>query len=177
MGVLVNLIDFKSGKFLIPDAENNYAAAKVTSAIADFEKSYIYKLLGITEGNKFITWVNASMTPANAFYLKIKDAFSEDLPSLCGNQVHSLGMKQFLMGCIFYEYMRNGLTATPAGVVNVDVEKSKKVTPGNTMRYAESRFNEIVSTAEAIQWYCLDNMEQFPDFNGEQFKVKYSGIL
>lgn len=175
--ILLQLSDFKGGKYDIPDADSAYAAAAVQEAINNFEKGAIYELLGVTEGDKFITWLAASKLPANAHYSKILDAFANDDGNYCGRLIKSLGMKEYLKAYVFYEYNKTTLKTSQAGVTQAAAETSIIQSPRSTMRFAESKFNDSLDTVEAIQWYCQNNTAAFPAFNGQRITVKYCDIL
>lgn len=174
MAILLSKTDFIGGKYDIPDASGAYTKNDVQEAIDKYEKKYIYLLIGVTEGDRIIAYLAASRLPANTDYNKILDPFNED--SDCGI-VTSAGMEEYLKACIFYEYIKNGLKTSQAGVVKSDSETAIVQTPAGTMRFAESKFNDILDTIEAIQWYCLNNQSAFPDFNGQRIPVKASNIL
>lgn len=174
--ILLQTSDFEAGKYCIPDADSIYNEADVQETIDTYEKKYIYELLGVTEGDKFITWVQLTSPPVNVHYTKIKNSFSQD-DSACFGIIQSLGMTEYLKAGIFYEYVKDSLEMTPAGVVNTDTEAAKKQGPDQQMRFAENKFNDALDTAEAIQWYCQDNASAFPDFNGQRIAVKGSNFF
>lgn len=176
--IILQLSDFTGDKYNIPNAASqvNTTRAKVQEFIDKYEKPYIYKLLGVTLGDLFIAWLAASQTPPNADYLKILNSFAADNDGNCGfgnSIVQSLGMKEYLTAAVFYEFIKNGLITTPTGVVNSSVETANAQNPTSTMRFADNKFNDILGTAEAIQWYCRNNSTAFPDFKGQRIAVKF----
>jgi hypothetical protein len=175
MAILLSVNSFIGGKYDIPEAEIAQKATVVQDAINIFEKEAIYLLLGVTEGDRFITWVQASFIPANADYTAIKDAFAQDEPG-CGI-IKSNGMIEFLKAYVFYQYIKNGMVNGHAGVFNTKAETADKASPAGAMRFAESYFNGELDTALAIQWYCEQNPTAFPDYNGQHVVVKYSSLL
>jgi len=181
MAILLLLSDFEdAGKYNIPDAGGAYTYLSVQEIIDKHEAPYIYKLLGVVEGKKIITWIQATFLPANTDYTKIKDAFAEDDISSCScanSQRVSLGLKEYLKAAIFYEYVKNALINSQAGVTTPKSETADKQSSSSSMRYAENKFNDILDTAEAIQWYCRENPTAFPDFNGQCIKVKAAQFI
>ena len=175
--ILLEKEDF-TGKYNIPDATSRYADDDVQEAIDKYEPVYIRKLFGSVLGNLIIEYLEDDQSPENTDYDYVIDPFSSDNSGLCGNKVaESLGLKEFLKACVFYEYQKNGLENTPAGVVDTKAETGESQAPASTLRFAENKFNDMIDTAEAIQWYCYNHIDKFPEFNGEVFKVKAANIL
>lgn len=170
--IILTKADFIGGKYDIPDAAGLYTKNNVQEMIDRYEKQCIYELLGVLEGDKWISWIQTVSPPVNAHYTKIKDPFSEDNAG-CGI-IQSLGMTEFLKAAVFYQYVKNGLLTSQAGVVKTESETATTQSPASTMRFAENKFNDVLDTIEAIQWYCLNNQTAFPDFNGQRIVVKAS---
>lgn len=176
MAIILQTSDFKGGKYDIQQAGSNQntLVTSVQEAIASHEKPAIYELLGVTLGNLLITYIPNALTTPNTDYDKIIAAFSDDSS---GCLYQSLGLKEFLKAWVFFEYTRNGLKTTQLGVAQPKAETGDQVGPAGTLRFAESKFNDILDTAEAIQWYCSTNRTAFPDYKGQQIRVKMGGIL
>ena len=177
MPIILSKDDFEGGKYSIPDAEGVYTDDNVQEAIDNYEVVYIRKLLGVTTGDLFIAWLAASQLPANTDYTKILNAFAEDNTTWYRGIIQSLGMSEYLKAGVFSEYVKNGLVNSQAGVVNTDTETAVKASAASAMRFAENKFNDVLDTVEAIQWYCRTNSEAFPDYNGQEIRVKAAGIL
>lgn len=172
--ILLQLSDFKGKKYNIPDAGGVYTSIDAQEAIDNYEKPSIYKLLGVVLGDLLIAYI-ANPAPANADYDKIINAFSMDNPDTCGKPIiTSLGMKEYLKAAVFYEYGKSALINSQAGVIIPQSETAVKQNPGASMRYMENKFNDVLDTIEAIQWYCQENPVAFPDFNGQRIAVKGS---
>jgi hypothetical protein len=175
MGFL-SLTDFQGGKYNIPDAGSNLRNADVTLMINAYENKYIYLLLGKTEGQKIITYGPAGT--GNTDYDYIIAPFSSDNLNSCEPYlIQSLGLKEYLKAAVFYEYVKNSLRMTQAGPAKVEAETVKTTSPMDSLRYAENKFNDVLETIEAIQWYCTDNDDAFPDYNGQTITVKISNFL
>lgn len=177
MGIFVNLADFKGGKHNIPDASNPLTTANVTAIIDSYEKQSIYDLLGVTLGDLVIAYKNASATPTNLHYDKIIAAFAMDNPDGCSGIIKSLGIQEYIKASIYYEYNKNALRLTTAGVAQPDVEAATTVGPRGQFRFAENKFNDSLDTVESIQWYCCRYSAAFPDFNGIRIPVKTSSLF
>lgn len=176
MAILLTVNSFKGGKYNLADAAGQYTIPNVQQAIDNYEKQYLYKLFGVTLGDLIIAYLAANRTPTNTDYDKVIDAFSMDNNgTLCGKPIlQSLGLTEYLTACVFYEYKKNGLKDSQSGVQNVNAETATAQGPASVMRFAENKFNDILETADTIQWYCLNNESAFPDFNGERIVVKAS---
>lgn len=170
-------MDFKAGKYKIPDAAGNLNFADVQATIDTYERPYLEKLLGADQAALYIAYIQAGSLPANADFNQIKNAFSVDDPGYKKGVRTSLGMREFLKACIYFEHKKNGLVSAQVGTVNTKAETANKVTPAETLREVEFKFNEMLETAETIQWYCRQNPTAFPDFNGQSFKVKCANFL
>lgn len=176
--ILLQLSDFKGGKYDIPDAGGVYTKVNVQEMIDKYEKQYIYELIGVVEGDKFIAWVQTTPTPVNADYTKILNAFSADnSSSYPSGLIQSLGMKEYLKAGVFYQCEKNGLLTSQAGVTKPESETATQQNPSSTMRFAENKFNDVLDTIEAIQWYCTNNSTAFPEYNGKFIPVKYANFL
>lgn len=187
MAIKPVLADFKGGKYSIPDAGGVYnvsgatAINNVQAAIDNFWKQYVYQLLGVTLGDLIIAYDIAFPSGgSNLDYDKIISAFSIDNTNngCCSNSIsQSLGLKEYLKACIFYEYNKNTLVTSQAGTTQPAAETSYIQSASSSMRFAENKFNDLLSTADAIQKYCLNNSSAFPDFNGQRIIVKAANIL
>lgn len=176
MAILLSVNSFKGGKYDIPDAGIASKATVVLEAITLYEKEAIEELLGVTEAERFITWIQASRIPANADYAAIEGAFSEDDLQAC-TIIRSKGMIEYLKAYVYYQYIKNGLVLGHAGVFNTKAETADKSSATGAMRFAEHYYNGELDTALAIQWYCEQNPAAFPDYHGQELKIKYSTLL
>jgi hypothetical protein len=172
--ILLATTDFDGGKYDLPDSTGIYTEPDLQAAIDAYEEKYIYQLLGVTLGDLIIAYLAASRSPTNTEYDMIIDAFSED-DNHC--IVQSLGMKEYLKAAIFYEYTKNSLVTSQAGVVDPQSETATKQSPMSVLRFAENKFNDVLDTVDAIQWYCSSNSSSFPDFNGQRITVKIFNLI
>ena len=181
--IILQLSDFKGGKYDLPDSVGVYVKNDLQETIDKYEKQYIYQLLGVEQGNLFIAWLAANQSPPNAFYSKILNPFATDGTyyswywSCYRHIIESQGMKEYLKAAIFYEYTKVGLITSQAGVTQPLSETAIQQSPASTMRFSENKFNDVLDTIEAIQWYCMSEETAFPAFKGQRLTVKASNIF
>lgn len=165
MGVLITTADFV-GRFAIPS--NSFS--KLDSFITDTEEDYLVDLLGADLYALF----KADLTnkvPVTTKYLEIYNAFKKDY---CGSIVVSKGMKQMLLGFIFFDFMRqNKFKNTENGQVITVPDTGAAVQSGTLFKI----LNDSVDTYVAIQKYILYiSTSDYSEFNG-QFKDITNPVL
>jgi hypothetical protein len=174
--------NFESGKYKI--SQNSYTTDDLTTYISKYESRYLIKLLGSDLYDLFIDSLISNI-PTNV-YLTLYSAFHADnlnssmvwfpigggkpdysdatncnLPKI----IISEGILEMLKGFIFFEYTRDqSIKNTIAGNVQEDNENSKAVS--QLQAGIKEKYNEAVSTYQAIQWYISQHMDDYPDFNG-----------
>jgi len=177
--ILLQLSDFKA-QYSIPDRGGIYTSPNLQSYIDGFEKQYLNQLLGVDLSNKIIAYLPNRNTTPNPDYNYIIDPFQfqESGGGCCGNCIHdSKGMKAFLVAGIYYEYINDSLKYTQIGASQPQSETSDAISPYRDIRLAERKWNKILDTIEAIQWYCWNNSDKYPTFAGCKFHVKLADIL
>lgn len=160
MGLIVNTIDF-TGRYEL--ALNPLLTSKLDAYIDEFEKSFIYKILGTELGGLFINDLGFGGVPENPDYLVLYEELFFDC---CDCQYHSKGIKTTLLGLIYFHVILEGrLSASPLNGAN-----QIQVTGGESTNIAEiyNRYNSSVDSIRAIQAYCLNNSEKYP-FKGVKF--------
>lgn len=186
MAILLNLSDFIGGEYDLPDATGMYTDDNVQAAIDKYEKPAIYNLLGVALGDLIIAYIQSSSPPFNADYDKIINGFAEDnqyytiYNTLCGDYnsvIINAGLKEWLKAVVFYEYVKISLVTSQPGVTQPEAETGQIQKVTSTMRFAENKFNQMLDTAYAIQWYCVNNKTNLPDYNGQRITVKASNIF
>lgn len=165
----LSITDFERGKYKADDAGGTYSAQHLTECIVKYEPDYIYKIFGATEGARIIAYT----APGNTDYDTVIAAFALDNTTFCGKPIYqSLGLKEILKAAVFYEYVKNSVKMTQSGPAKKKAEISDVLSPAGDRRFAENKFNDVLSSIEAIQWYCRNHETAFPDFNGIQITVK-----
>jgi len=156
MGILINTSDFV-GKYAI--AQNSFS--KLGQFITDYETNYLYDLLGKTLGDAFITSVVNNL-PVGAPYLAIYNVIELDLNcSVERNQ----GMKNMLLGFIYYEFMRKDpIKSTITGQVLNSNENSTPIFDSWGMT---NIYNSSVNDYQIIQYYINQNLTDYTDYKGK----------
>jgi len=164
MGLFVTINDF-TGKFAL--STGMYANTNIQSYIDRYEDIYLTELLGVKLYNLFIADL-VSNVPVTAKYTKIFNAFKEELDI---RLIISKGMKDMLVGFIYFEYMKDSVTqTTPIGVVKQSTENSTPIS-AHTPIYL--RYNESVKNYRAIQDYIMQNLSTYPLFRGYTKQYAY----
>lgn len=159
MSLLIQATDF-TGKHEIVQQMN----PKLTAYIEMYEKQYLRKLLGVTLYDLFAAQVT-SYVVASGIYKNLYDAFQEDDG---GSIVESEGMKEMLKGFIYFQYMRDlPFKSTESGIM-INQHENTVLTPNDLP--ITTRYNQAVKTYEAIQWYIVQNSDDYPDYNGQCIK-------
>lgn len=159
MGLLITKASF-TGKYAI--ATN--AFDELEAYITKYEERYLVDLLGVTLFNLFktdVTTGSPTNIPKATKYLAIYNAKKSDHN---GCIIISEGVVEMLKGFIYFEYMRDIASKnTPSGTVVVKSENSTQA--GSDTLY--QRYNEGIDTYYAIQWYISENIDDYPDYNGQ----------
>ena len=164
MGLFVTINDF-TGKFAL--STGMYANTNIQSYIDRYEDIYLTELLGVKLYDLFIADL-VSNVPVTAKYTKIFNAFKEELDI---RLIISKGMKDMLVGFIYFEYMKDSITqTTPIGVVKQSTENSTPIS-AHTPIYL--RYNESVKNYRAIQDYIMQNLSTYPLFRGYTKQYAY----
>lgn len=161
MGLLIVKEDF-TGKTAI--AENSYT--DINSYIAKYEEPYLMDLLGV----ELFTLFKAAVTDqvvAAGIYKTLYDPIREDDTS-CNTVRISEGMKEMLLGFIYFEFMKDmKFKSTDSGVTVGQSENSRET--GFTESDIYSRYNEALKSYWTIQWFIvIDNAKaDYPTYNGQ----------
>lgn len=156
MGILINTSDFV-GKYAI--AQNSFS--KLSEYITQYETAYLYDLLGVTLADAFIASVVNNL-PVGAPYLAIYNVIELDLT--CSTERNE-GMKNMLLGFIYYEFMRKDpIKSTITGQVLNSNENSTPVLDNWGMC---NRYNNSVNDYQIIQYYIKQNLTDYPNYKGQ----------
>jgi len=141
---IIQTTDF-TGKYKL--ATSNNTTADIQAMIDRWEKFYLYQLLGQTLGDLFVADCTTHV-PVTARFLAFYNAFNlQDGVIMRSSQ----GLKDYLLACIFYEYVFDVQSqSTQAGVGTTNVDTADQ---SDAARYAERRFNDALSTYDAIRKY------------------------
>jgi hypothetical protein len=138
-----------------------YADSKIDAYIDRYEDVYLAEMLGVNLYNDFIDDLDVDNLPQDVKFTKIFEPFMEekDLRILI-----SKGIKDMLMGFIYFEYLKDQVTqSTPVGIVKQQGENS---TPIHSHTTIYGRYNEAIKTYRAIQDYIFLNQATYDGFRG-----------
>jgi hypothetical protein len=168
MGFYINRSDFK-GKFEIH--QGMYDLNNIDAYIEKYELRYLVELLGVDLFNSFFADANAQPNhiPTDPFYKYICEPFKFQNGMQYWEILFSYGMKEMLLGFVYFEYMKDYITAnTLAGTVT---QKSENSNGATTTLYG--KYNDAVKTYQAIQYYILYNSGSYPTFRGMTKQYAY----
>ena len=161
MGLIIVKDDFV-GKFDLVKSIND----KIESYIAIYEESYLRELLGVNLFNSYKADV-VSHLPFTASYLTITNPLYIEQS---GYSIVSNGIKDMLLGFIFFEYVRdNKIKQSMSGSVVNGVDSSNN---DFTQEFLFQRYNESIDIYKNIQLYIELNIATYPTYNG--FSKGYS---
>lgn len=177
--ILLQTSDFTGRYTLNLNAANTPILQDV---INDYEKQYILKLLGVDLGLLFIAdLLEVSQDPR---FTVIQEPFEIQYN---GCNYQSKGMLTFLKAVIYSIFVTDRQVRNSDNGVSFSINEAQTIaTPQQAAREGEKKWNEILDTVAAIQWYCTvyapflnpDTPEmQYPEYNGECFKPKFSPLL
>lgn len=156
MGLLIVKEDF-TGKYNLVKSDFD----QIDSFIAQFEEKILIDMLGKTLFDLFNANVDPlTLLPVDQIYLDIYEPVSI-------GQGHceqtSIGMKDMLLGLIWFEYTRKApYKQSMNGVVNNQTETS---TPAH-LTFIYPIYNESVKSYNIIRRYCYENGEVYPTMGG-----------
>ena len=165
MARFVNIGDFEN-KFEL--STGMYSNSKLQNYIDRYEDIYLVEMLGVELYNQFIADLNLQNYPNSNKFIKLFNAFNEQISFTL---MISKGMKDMLVGFIYFEYLKDLVTQTTSVGVTKPQEQNSKVITSHTTIYG--RYNESIKTYNAIQEYILFNMTDYADFKGVQKLYAY----
>lgn len=168
MGFYVNSTDFV-GKFEIH--QGMYDTSNINAYIQKYELRYLVEMLGVELYNLYYADANTNPNkiPADPLFLYIYNPFQYQNGMEYWTLLYSYGIKEMLLGFIYFEFMKDFITAsTLAGVVT---QKSENSEGAITTIYG--KYNDAVKTYRAIQTYILYNSGSYPKFRGQAKQYAY----
>jgi hypothetical protein len=152
--ITINNVDFK-GKFELTLGE--FTSQKLTDYIGRYQNEFTIELLGVELYDLYVA------NSGNPEFVIIEEPLI--FQSNCGKIYKSLGMKDMLLGFIYFMYGRDLPTQqTVTGAVKQSNENS--MPPSNVNALLWQRYNESVQSYEAIQAYIRENIDTYPTFRG-----------
>lgn len=153
-----------TGKWQI--ATDQYSTNRIQPYIDKYEPIYLAKLLGAVLSDDLITDIGGGTSPTDPLLVLIFNPFTKD--GSCGELHISEGIKAFLRGAIYWHFMTDG-KVSPNPVSGSSKPKTENSNTAVGMAYINSRYNDAVDTAKAIQWFICENSADYPDYNGQEF--------
>jgi hypothetical protein len=130
---------------------------KLQSYIDRYEVDYLVDLFGVELYNLFIDDIE------NVIYAKLLDPIL--FQTNCGKIYNSKGIKDMLLGFIYFEYQRDSrVQQTINSAVKIKSNVSERADVLSMNLYG--RFNESIETFKAIQEYLQENSTDYPTFMG-----------
>jgi hypothetical protein len=130
---------------------------KLQSYIDRYEVDYLVDLFGVELYNLFIDDIE------NVIYAKLLDPIL--FQTNCGKIYNSKGIKDMLLGFIYFEYQRDSrVQQTINSAVKIKSNVSERADVLSMNLYG--RFNESIETFKAIQEYLQENSNDYPAFMG-----------
>lgn len=158
MGLLIDTDDFSNGKYKVSQT----VYSDLAYYIARYEKNYLCELLGAELTDLFIADLTAQV-PTTAKYLSLFNPFRED----DGDRMRvSMGMKDMLMGFIWFEYTRDLFAKASINGVTKNIGESSDLL-SFPESYLHQAYNEAVITYINIQWLIEENSSDYPTYNGQ----------
>lgn len=163
MAKIVQVTDFV-GKYKL--TQNNLQTSNLQAFIDKYELKYLRELLGVSLSDLLLADITVNFqTPNTQKYIDIYNAFAYDKTDIFCRQYSSNGMKEMLLGLIYFEYIKDNNTIhTMTGVVKAQNEASTQASFEETNAY--SNYNEAIKSYRAIQQYITLNSSIYPEYNG-----------
>lgn len=165
----IEVSDF-AGKWKVP--QDQFTNVKVQKYIDLYMRWYMCRVLGVTLANDFINDVGGNRDPSDPDFISLSQMFyrQED----CGTIHRSIGMRNTIIGFIYFEYMKDEKiqVSISSGTTKSEQEMGQSGLVPEAQVY--SRYNDSVDSAHAIQWYCEQNPSKYPDYKGQPFVYNYS---
>lgn len=168
MGKIVKTTDFV-GKYSI--SQNSFNGSDLQAFIDKYEKVYLRDLLGLVLGDLLYADIaaNTFLAPPTARYTVLFNAIAQELN---GCDVISDGIKEMLLGFIYWEFVRQATVQnTTTGNVIAQNEVSAQADWSSTNIY--DNYNEAIKSYRAIQIYINTNSSTYPEFNGKMKSKAY----
>lgn len=170
-------------------ALTDYNTEQLLAYITKYETYYLLDLLGSELYTLFVADLNSSGVPQSARFLAIYNALTVSDPYWDGykpvfrfgswwfgtgayaggnKQLKSEGIKEMLKNFIFFHWSRDQRFQAQQNGVNVQIaETSRESNPNEFGMVIEQRFNNAVSSYQAIRVYMQTNLSTYPELKGE----------
>lgn len=168
MAKVITVTDFE-GRYLT--AKDSYNILVLNDYIARFEPLAIARLLGAELATAFSDDIPSDGgTPTDPLFITLYDPLQFN--ANCGGLYYSAGMKDYVLGIVFFHYMveqRLQPSITTGSVQNVNENATFTL---NRQEIYE-RYNTSVTYGKAIQRWCCDHRDDYPDYRGIKLLYNY----
>lgn len=144
--------------------QNEFDTAKLTNYISRYETITLIELFGKELYDLYV----AGLIATDPIYEFLRDAFTEQLDS--GTILNSRGVDDVTLGVVYFYVHRDGYTqqSINGGVKNTG-ENSTNVSV--FVSNIQSRWDEAITSYQAIQGYICDNLDVYPTFDGQPKEI------
>lgn len=164
MANIVTITDYQVGSVTLQ--QDDQTEDRFDAIRDEYQNSYIYQLLGAELGTLFLADLDGSGVPQTARFEDIYNAFAED--DECEEIKESKGIKFFIKNIIWFHYARvNNISITTAGNIYKLGENSEPALSG---KHYANIYNQAIDTGKAVQWYICQNIEDYPEYNGQELE-------
>lgn len=161
---IVTPFDF-NGKYVV--ARSGSQSDQITEAVSDNEMKFLAMVLGVELRDTLLNDLGGGGIPVTPKYLYIYNAFQ--VQSFCDNKLlSSNGMKRMLLGFIYFTIVNDKRTSPSfmGGNTRPVTENSEQVIDLKMFDY----YNESVNSSRAIQEYIRQNIEDYPEYKGQEIR-------
>ena len=164
MGLPITTVeDFKGGRYKVP--LNQITLKDFTPYIGDNEKRALNYLLGVELAGLFLADLDATTNlPTSQRFTYIYDYFL-DSEECCKEKSESLGIKKYLQGLIWFDYIRFNNTQNGMVGGQSNISENSEPAPLKKTR-AVKLYNDSIGTLKAIQNYICENSDIYPEYDG-----------
>lgn len=186
--ILVTVNDFK-GKFAL--ARTTDTDIVLLDYINTYEEKYIYDLLGVELGKLLIAEIQFETGSGSDGLdtrfedivrpFAVQDATSQfvDWYTQQARIFKSMGLKQMLIGLIYFHYVHETqVQHTQGGVALYMAESGAILSPRTAIRLAERKWNAQQDTIDAIQYRCkYEKPLVYPEFKGVEIPTQNNSMI
>lgn len=162
-GKILKTTDFV-GKYAI--SQNQFNTSNLQSFIDKYELLYLYDLLGIDLATAFYADITTPFSaPVTPKYATIFNPLAIDESTFCNRQLRSEGVKDMLLGFVYWEFVRKQKVKTSLnGPIIQSGETTREADWAETGIYAN--YNDSVRSYNAIQSYVIKKSVDYTEYNG-----------
>lgn len=164
MGIIISSNDFVNGEYLINNNDNTKQNLK--DYITNYERTFIYELLGIELGDLFISDLDAiTKKPQTQRFI---DIYEPVYFQKYGCIYQSKGIKEMLKGLVYAQFVssqnfKNTINGNTQGIYQIG-ETGQTVSA--VRNGVVQKYNKSVSSFKSIQFFIHTNSSVYPEFEG-----------